>query len=145
MHRDGPAWTPLLYYSRPASLTFKVCDMRRYLALPLLLLAVGLASVSARASTLTTPSFIIAIEEHCGEGSVGCDNVSYVGTSKKTGKRIKLRGKSMHTLCADGVTPCRFLGYEFRNGATRYEVQEDGTLVIMQGTKVLVEEAGKWD
>ncbi|MFL9877012.1 hypothetical protein PQR63_01355 [Herbaspirillum rhizosphaerae] len=119
--------------------------MKRYFALPLLLVALGLVSVDAGASTLTTLSFVIDIEEHCGEGSVGCDNVSYVGTSKKTGKRIKLRGKSMHTLCADGVTPCRFLGYEFRNGTTLYEVQEDGTLVIMQGKKVLLQETGEWD
>ncbi|WP_050479831.1 hypothetical protein [Herbaspirillum rhizosphaerae] len=115
--------------------------MKRYLSLPLLLLVLG----QTYASTLTTPSFVIEIHENCEEGSVGCDNVSYLGTSKKSGKSIKLRGKTMHTLCADGVTPCRFLGYEFRNGATSYQVQENGGLLIMQGKKVLVEEVGTWD
>ena len=69
----------------------------------------------------------------------------YTGTSKKTGKSIKLRGKTLHTLCADGVTPCRFLGYEFRKGSVYYRVMEDGSLLVMQGKKILVEETGEWD
>ncbi|MFL9926798.1 hypothetical protein PQR62_21165 [Herbaspirillum lusitanum] len=109
--------------------------------LPLLLLAVD----TAGADTLTTPSFVIDIQENCAEGEVTCDKVSYTGTSKKTGKSIRLRGKTIHSMCADGVTPCRFLGYEFRNGSTYYRVEEGGGLLIMQGKKVLLEESGKWD
>jgi hypothetical protein len=98
----------------------------------------------ARAATLTTPSFIVEVTVNCEEGNVTCDDVGYVGTSKKTGKRIKLHGKTMHTLCADGVTPCRFLGYEFRNGKTRYQVLDDGTLLVVQGKKTLLNEKGEW-
>jgi hypothetical protein len=33
----------------------------------------------------------------------------------KTGQSIRLTGKTIHTTNAPGVTPGRFLGYEFRN------------------------------
>jgi hypothetical protein len=68
--------------------------------------------------------------------------VTYTGTSKKTGKSIRLRGKTLHTW-KDGV-PGRFLGYEFRNGKTHYQVLEDGSLVITLGTKVILSEHGEW-
>ncbi|WP_079217635.1 hypothetical protein [Herbaspirillum robiniae] len=115
---------------------------RTWLAAALFMAAAG---HPAQADTLTTPSFVIQIEEHCEEGVVGCDDVSYRGTHRKTGQGIALRGRTLHTLCADGVTPCRFLGYEFRNGAVRYVVLEDGTLTVTQGRKVLLEESGEWD
>lgn len=50
----------------------------------------------------------------------------------------------MHSLCADGVTPCRFLGYEFRNGVFRYLVFESGGVRVVRGNKVLVDEPGEW-
>jgi hypothetical protein len=93
-------------------------------------------------STLTTPSFVIEIKVNCAEGNVTCDNVTYVGTSKKSGKSITLRGRTKHSMCADGVTPCGFQGYEFRNGATYYRVLEDGSLLVTQGEKVVLEEKG---
>jgi hypothetical protein len=96
-------------------------------------------------STLITPSFVIEIKMNCAEGNVTCDNVTYVGTSKKSGKSITLRGRTKHGLCADGVTPCGFQGYEFKNGATYYRVLEDGSLLVTQGEKVLLEEKGNWE
>lgn len=51
----------------------------------------------------------------------------------------------MHTLCSDGVTPCRFLGYEFMNGNIAYRVFESGLLQVVRGeNEVLVEEQGEW-
>ena len=117
--------------------------MKPYLLIALLGIS-GISFGHASASTLTTPSFVIDIQG-CEEGVISCDNVMYTGTSKKTGKSIKLRGKTLHTLCADGVTPCRFLGYEFRKGGVYYRVMEDGSLLVMQGKKILVEETGEWD
>lgn len=99
------------------------------------------------AQTLTTANFVITITSHCPEGSVSCDDVSYRGVAKKTGKAITLKGSTMHTTCADGVTPCRFLGYAFRNGDVRYWVWESGLLEVRQGGakgKLLVEEKGEW-
>jgi len=114
--------------------------MKPYLLIALL----GISFDHACADTLRTPSFVIDIQG-CEEGVVSCDDVVYTGTSKRTGKSIKLRGKTLHTVCADGVTPCRFLGYEFRKGGVYYRVLEDGRLLVTQGKKVLVEEAGEWD
>ena len=111
----------------------------------LLIFALLLFADEARASTLTTPSFIIQIEVNCAEGNVTCENVTYVGTSKKTGKSIRLHGRTKQSMCADGITPCHFQGYEFWNGTTYYRVLEDGSLLVMQGKKVLLEEKGDWE
>lgn len=119
--------------------------MTPYFLRPLLLGVFFIVAGQAGAATLTTPSFVIEITENCGEGNIGCDNVSYVGTSKKSGNRIQLRGKTVHALCADGVTPCRFLGYEFKRGAVFYSVSEEGQLTVTQGKKILVQESGSWD
>jgi hypothetical protein len=53
-------------------------------------------------------------------------------------------GSTSHSICADGVTPCRFLGYRFQNGNTTYLVDEDGSLRVLQGDKLLLEEQGEW-
>ena len=96
------------------------------------------------ARTLTTPSFVIRIKVNCAEGNVTCNDVTYVGTSRKTGKSITLRGKTKHSMCADGITPCRFQGYEFWNGKTYYRVLDDGSLSVMQQNRKLLEERGSW-
>jgi len=80
----------------------------------------------------------------CDEYAVTCDNVKYVGVSKRTGKSITLTGKTVHTVGADGVTPARFLGYMFKNGKTTCFVGEDGELRVTRGSRVLVHERGIW-
>jgi hypothetical protein len=101
-------------------------------------------SYSALAEELETPSYNVTIVSNCAEGEVSCDNVSYTGISKKTGKSISLKGSTWHSLCADGVTPCRFLGYKFKNGEVTYTVSEDGNLEVVKGNKVLFSEQGNW-
>ena len=96
------------------------------------------------ARTLTTPSFVIRIKANCAEGNVTCNDVTYMGTSRKTGKSITLRGKTKHSMCADGITPCRFQGYEFWNGKTYYRVLDDGSLSVLQQNRTLLEERGSW-
>ena len=112
-------------------------------ALAATLLLLGFASVG-QARTLTTASFEVTIETRCEEGNVTCDDVSYTGVSRKTGKSISLKGSTHHSRCADGVTPCRFLGYVFRNGDINYVVTEEGLLVVSRKSKVLMQEAGNW-
>ena len=110
-----------------------------------MLLALIASLQEARSAELTTPSFRITIATHCDEGSVSCDKVSYIGVNKKSGATIKLRGATHHTICADGVTPCRFLGYVFDNGNMQYFVSDEGTLqVTRNGREVLVQESGVW-
>lgn len=96
------------------------------------------------ADTLTTKNFQIDITRNCPEGSVTCDNVTYKGVDLKSGKSIQLTGRTVYSLGADGVTPGRFLGYEFLNGDYRYFVSDDGTLQIYQGKKLLQQEQGTW-
>lgn len=93
---------------------------------------------------LDTPGFIVRIEVRCPEGHVTCDDVAYRGESRRSGRAIFLKGRTLHTTCADGVTPCRFLGYRFRNGAHTYFVSDAGELVVTRGGKVIVRERGEW-
>ncbi len=94
---------------------------------------------------LTTKNYVITITRHCQEGEVTCDKVTYQGVSKKSGQAITLKGNTKHTMCADGVTPCQFLGYEFKAGNITYLVLETGLLRVLKGeNKVLVEEQGEW-
>ncbi len=104
-----------------------------------------LFATSALAETLTTDNYVIVIKRNCPEGYLTCHNVSYSGISKKSGKTIQLKGSTMHTTCADGVTPCRFIGYEFKNNGYTYTVFGDGRLQVLNGAdKVLIEEQGRW-
>jgi hypothetical protein len=97
------------------------------------------------ADTLTTANYVVTITTRCEEGNVSCDNVSYHGVSKKTGKSIDLKGSTKHAMCADGVTPCQFLGYQFKTGNINYLVLETGALRVVKGEKdVLVDEMGEW-
>jgi len=100
---------------------------------------------AAAADTLTTANFVVTVTRQCEEGSVTCDRVTYRGVAKKTGKAITLKGRTLHTTCADGGTPCRVLGYEFRNGDVVDRVGESGMLEVRRGKdRVLVEERGEW-
>jgi hypothetical protein len=103
--------------------------------------------LSANAQTLETTNFKVKITINCAEGEVGCDRVTYRGTDKNTGKSIRLSGKQIMRICADGVTPCQSLGYEFKNGKNgeyTYFVSENGRLLVYRGKKLILNEAGKW-
>jgi hypothetical protein len=108
------------------------------------LFSLTVVSKASTIQTLETPSYKITIEERCPEGYVTCDDVKYVGVSKKTGKSITLIGKTVHTFGLDGVTPAHFLGYEFKNGSTIYFVSDDGGISVKRGEKILVQETGVW-
>lgn len=110
----------------------------------LLPIAAVMFAQAASAGTLMTPNFQVQVSRNCGEGSVTCDNVSYTGTNIHTGATIQLKGRTLHTICADGVTPCRFLGYQFRNGEYTYIVTQDGRLIVEQGEQLLLDESGTW-
>lgn len=109
----------------------------------LLLLLPLVAFASDR--TLETDGFIILIESFCEEGEVSCNNYRYTGASKKSNNTIILNGSSWHSLCADGISPCRFLGYKFENTDVTYFVHESGLLEVIQGNdNVLLSQQGSW-
>ena len=76
---------------------------------------------------------------------VGCNRIRFTGLDRKTGKSITLNGREAHTRCADGVTPCRFLGYVFNCGNTVYWVGQNGFFSITHGKRELLLEKGEWD
>lgn len=105
----------------------------------------GSAEASGRTYDFVTPSYGINIVANCAEGNVTCNNVTYVGRHLKTGQTIRLRGQTVHTLCADKVTPCRFLGYSFRNGTYRYFVGESpAVLEVWRGKTLILSQNGQW-
>lgn len=79
----------------------------------------GWPSLSHADSTVffTGSKYTAKITEHCSEGNVSCDDVTLESKSKKTGKGISLKGKTVNVNCP-GV--CDFRGYEFKNGAYTY-------------------------
>lgn len=117
-------------------------SLRLAFAIPM---SLPLASATAQeALVLDTPRYEVHIDVQCAEGTVSCDHVSYRGVHRKSGKAITLLGRTAHTTCADGETPCRFLGYEFANGPVHYFVSDAGELVVSEGARVLLQEAGTW-
>jgi hypothetical protein len=114
-----------------------------YLRMVLLPLAsIATLQLSANAEVLRTKSFNISIERNCPEGEVTCNHVTYVGTNIRTGKAIELQGRTLHLTGADGVTPTRFLGYEFWNEEYRYIVTADNKLQVFHEEKLIIEEQG---
>jgi hypothetical protein len=104
--------------------------------------SVALFAGIANAETLKTKNFSIKITVNCPEGNVTCNNVTYFGKDLKTGKSIRLTGKTIHSLGADGVTPSRFLGYQFRNNNYIYRVTADNQLLVYKGKKLILQEQG---
>ena len=141
LRRDATGWQIIEFeYSlTPSADSFKLRPVLRSLLRP-----VDEHSRQDRGRVLLTPGFRIVVERHCPEGSVTCDRVSYLGEDRQTGASIRLTGSTSHSVCADGVTPCRFLGYRFQNGNTTYVVDEEGSLRVLQGDKLLLEEQGEW-
>jgi hypothetical protein len=141
LRRDGVQWSiaDFEYNLVPSGQPYKLRPF-----LQSLLGKSGAGSHRSSGQVLLTPAFRIVVERHCPEGSVICDRVSYLGEDRQTGSSIRLMGSTSHSICADGVTPCRFLGYRFQNGNTTYLVDEDGSLRVLQGDKLLLEEQGEW-
>ena len=110
----------------------------------LIYFAIFLCATAAYSRTLVTPSFVVVIIHNDPEGVVSSDNITYVGVSRKTGNTVKIKGRTLHRMDADGVTPNKFLGYEFENNKISYFVSDRGTLEVTAGEKVLLEETGEW-
>ena len=92
-------------------------------------LLLGVASaVFGQIGVFETQSYRIQIEVRCREDVIMCNNARYVGTNKKTGKSIRLRGRTVHSYASDGVTPTQFQGYSFTNGSTEYFVSAHGVV-----------------
>jgi hypothetical protein len=114
--------------------------MKKYLVMGILFFI----STAACSRTLQTPHFVISVTCQGANYEVGCARVLYQGTNKNTGQSIRIYGKQLMLMCADGVTPCHSLGYEFNNQNTRYFISESGQLIVSQGKRIIVKEMGVW-
>jgi len=104
-----------------------------------------LLSLSASAESLITPSYEIVVEWKCGEGYVSCDNIEFHVTNKVDQSSNTYIGKSNHSVCADGVTPCKFQGYEFDVGELNYSLYLRGLIeVVKNSNQVVLSEKGEW-
>ncbi|WP_226647857.1 hypothetical protein [Microbulbifer variabilis] len=100
----------------------------------------------SHAEILTTANYEVKITRNCPEGYVYCENVTYEGKSKKSGNSIIITGETWYSLCKDGITPCRFLGYRFKNGNHHYLVYSEGVLEVIKGDNtVIIRENGTWN
>lgn len=97
------------------------------------------------AETLITDNFTIRIEHMCEEGEVTCNTIKFIYSPIDVNKKETIMGKTMHTLCADGITPCRFQGYQFFADGAKYLIYNSGVLEVMdsEGNQLLVEQ-GTW-
>ena len=102
-------------------------------------------SFAANAESLITPSYEISVKWKCGEGYVSCDNIEFNVKNKAEGTTSTYIGKSNHSVCADGVTPCKFQGYEFNVGEFSYSLYMRGLIeVVKNNTEVVLSESGEW-
>jgi hypothetical protein len=101
-------------------------------------------SFSVNADQLRTSSYEIEIGS-CPEGYVSCDTIPINVKELNTGIVTAYTGETLHTLCADGETPCRFLGYQFTGDVGQFYIYENSTLEIKDDSNqtILVEE-GSW-
>ncbi|MCG6272035.1 hypothetical protein K6U70_07495 [Vibrio vulnificus] len=112
----------------------------KYLSFALIML-----SSNVFAETLTTDNFTIQIERECEEGMVTCDKIKFIYSPVGFETKQTVKGKTVHTKCADGITPCAFQGSEFVADGAKYFIHNSGVLEILDknGNQLLVEQ-GKW-
>jgi len=97
------------------------------------------------AAEFVSPAARATVTVNCPEGEVSCDDVDLELLRIPAGEVIHARGRTLHTLCRDGVTPCRFLGYEFIDGDTRIRLYESGVITIEGGDGGdILRETGEW-
>ena len=107
--------------------------------------ALTMLSLNAIGETLTTDNFTIQIKRECEEGVVSCDQIKFTYSAVDFEKEQTVKGKTVHTKCADGKTPCAFQGYEFISDGAKYFIHNSGVLEVLDksGNQLLVEQ-GKW-
>lgn len=104
-----------------------------------------LLSSFANADTLISPSYRFVLEQNCAEGEVSCATISGYLETKASGVKQNFTGETRHSLCADGVTPCRFQGYEVSAGGITYFLTDDGGIsIIAKDGTVTGSEQGQW-
>ena len=113
--------------------------MKKFLALFLLF-----ACLTASAEKLVTKNYVIEIVS-CPEGNVSCKNVQFTIKELISKQKQTVIGETVHSLCKDGTTPCRFQGYQFSTTKEHFTLTTDGSLTIKKSDKTSTVEQGKWE
>lgn len=110
-----------------------------------LILGLLICSLNVFAETLITANFTIDISHECEEGVVSCDRIKFTYSPTGFEKKQVVIGSTVHTKCADGVTPCAFQGYEFLADGAKYRIYNSGVLKVLDenGNQLLLEQ-GEW-
>jgi hypothetical protein len=101
----------------------------------------------ALSAEFVTQHYKLIIIANCKEGNVTCDDVDLIAINRESENIIfQTKGRTQHSLCADGVTPCGFIGYEFKIKNVTYFVTSDDTLIITADkSDIVVKEKGVWE
>lgn len=87
--------------------------------------------------------FTAKIINNCPEGYVTCEDVTFSSRSKKTGKGITLKGRTVNLNCPE---VCDFRGYEFKNGNYTYSLLTNDfntwSLNVFESGKVISSDSG---
>ena len=105
-----------------------------------------LFSGSAISAELVTQHYRLNVVVNCGEGQITCDDIDLTAINRQSQKIIfQTKGHTRHVMCADGITPCRFLGYECKIKNMTFFLAEDGTLTITADkSDIVINEKGEW-
>ena len=76
---------------------------------------------------------------------VTCERIKFSYSPVGFQKQQTVIGTTVHTKCADGVTPCAFQGYEFLSDGEKYRIYNSGVLKVSDknGNQLLLEQ-GEW-
>ena len=89
---------------------------------------------------IETKSYKIEVTRRCPEGYISCDNVLFNVENKTSSSKFSAVGKTVHTTCKDGETPCRFLGYQFNQADEIYFVGLDWLRISNKGEEKMREQ-----
>ena len=113
-----------------------------------LMVAVGVCATGVNAEpqatkTLETKSYVVSVEQHCGEGSVTCERVRLLIKDKSKNLTFERWGTTVPPHCKK-EGPCSLIGYEYARGKRQYYVSRNGYLSVVDGKIEVLQEKGEW-
>ena len=111
-----------------------------------ILMVILFLSINVWAVEFETENYEFNVTTLCEEGNVTCDNIQIVGGEKSSVDSEIHIGNTVHSKCSDEITPCRFLGYEFKSNGFTYRLLESDSRfeLINESGELVIQEQGKW-
>lgn len=112
----------------------------------LLLSICCLAPRIALSGEFVTQHYKLIIITNCKAENVTCDDIDLTAINRDSEIIIfQTKGRTRHSRSANGITPGRFLGYEFKIENMTYFLTEDDTLLIKADkSDIVIKEKGEW-